>query len=77
MNQATNAQLSDVELSIRKREHDGGVISTLKNRCSLLMHVDANNVSNVICAFVFECYSFLGGGICELDIAVRLILGKK
>lgn len=35
------------------------------------MHVDANNESNVICAFVFECYSFLGGGICDLDITGR------
>lgn len=35
------------------------------------IHVDANNVSNVICAFVFECYSFLGGGICDLDITGR------
>lgn len=32
------------------------------------MHVDANHVSNVIFAFVFECYTFLGSGICDMDI---------
>lgn len=32
------------------------------------MHIDANNVSNVIFAFVFECDTFLGSGICDMDI---------
>lgn len=35
------------------------------------MYVDVNNELNVICVFVFECYLFLGGGICDLDIIGR------
>lgn len=31
------------------------------------IQVDENNVSNVIFSFVFECYTFLVDGICDLD----------
>lgn len=64
----------DLKNNVDRRQgaalRDEGKSSTLKKKMQAVrMHVDANNMSNILCAFVFECYTFLGSGNCDLESA--------